>query len=55
MKNTTPAKLSCSLNREMKTSQDKDKLKQFMSTNPTIQKILQGLFHIEEGEKKLQI
>jgi hypothetical protein len=39
------------LKRELKTFQDKNKLKQIISTNPTLHKILKGIFHTEEDEK----
>jgi hypothetical protein len=38
-----PAKLSFLIEGEMKTFQNKQKLKEFMTTNPALQKILIGL------------
>jgi hypothetical protein len=34
----------------MKTYHDKEKLKQFMTTKPTLQKILKGTLHTEEED-----
>jgi hypothetical protein len=36
---------------EIKTFHDKQKLKQFMTTKPTLQKILKGVSHTEEAER----
>jgi hypothetical protein len=58
-----PAKLSFKINGEMKVFHDKLKLKQYMTTKPPLQKILQGILHTEsetqhnlerEGSTKLQ-
>jgi hypothetical protein len=43
-----PAKLSFLIERETKTFHDKEKLKEFATTKPALQKILKGLLHIEE-------
>jgi hypothetical protein len=44
-----PTKLSFKLNREIRIFQDKEKLKHFMSTKPTLQRILKGIIHVEEN------
>jgi hypothetical protein len=41
-------KLFFIFNEKIRTFQDKDKLKQFISTKAALQKILQGIFHTEE-------
>jgi hypothetical protein len=46
-----PAKLSFSLEGEIKTFQDKDRLQQFMSTKPALQMILKGIIIMEVNEK----
>jgi hypothetical protein len=43
-----PSKLSFNLSGEIRTFHDKDKLKQFKSTKPELQKILKGIFCTEE-------
>jgi hypothetical protein len=50
-----PAKLSFNLKGEIKTFQDKDKLKQFITTKPALQRILEGIMHMEQNEKQSQI
>jgi Holliday junction resolvase RusA-like endonuclease len=42
-----PAKLSFLIEGEIKTFHNKEKLKEFMTTKPALQKILKGLLHIE--------
>jgi hypothetical protein len=42
-----PAKLSFLIEGEIKTFYNKEKLKEFMTTKPALQKILKGLLHIE--------
>ena len=39
---TTIAKLSFTINRENKIFQDKNKFKQYIATNPALQKVLEG-------------
>jgi hypothetical protein len=46
-----PAKLLFKIDVQMKTFQDKCKLKQFMTTNPGLQKILKEILHRDEEEK----
>jgi hypothetical protein len=41
---------SFNLNGVIKTFQNQDKLKQFMSTKPTLQRLLEGIIHMEENE-----
>jgi hypothetical protein len=43
-----PAKLSFLIEVETKTFNNKEKLKEFATTKPALQKILKGLLHIEE-------
>jgi hypothetical protein len=43
-----PAKLSFLIEGEIKTFHNKEKLKEFMTTKPALQKILKGLLHTEE-------
>jgi hypothetical protein len=43
--------LSFNLKGEIKTFQDKDKLKQFMPTKLALQKILEGKIYIEQNKK----
>jgi hypothetical protein len=43
------AKLSINIDRENKLFQDKTKFKQYLSTNPTLQRILEEKLHHEEG------
>jgi hypothetical protein len=42
-----PAKLSFKINGAIKVFHDKEKLKQYVTTRPTLQKILQGILHTE--------
>jgi hypothetical protein len=42
-----PAKLSFKINGAIKVFHDKQKLKQYVTTRPPLQKILQGILHIE--------
>jgi hypothetical protein len=42
-----PAKLSFKIGGAIKTFHDKQKLKQYMTTKPPLQKILQGILHVE--------
>jgi hypothetical protein len=49
-----PAKLSFNIDRVLKTWYHKDKLIDFMLTKPTLEKILNGIFHTEEEEKQSQ-
>ena len=44
-----PAKLSVNIDGENKIFQDKTKFKQYLSTNPTIQRILEGKLQSKEG------
>jgi hypothetical protein len=46
-----PAKLSFKIHEAMKVFHDKQKLKQYMSTKPPIQKILQEILHTENESK----
>jgi hypothetical protein len=47
-----PAKLSCKINGAIKDFHDKLKLKQYMTTKPPQQKILQGILHTESESKQ---
>jgi hypothetical protein len=49
-----PIKLYFNPEWEIKTFQDKDKLKQFMSTNATLQRILDEIINMEQMEKQSQ-
>jgi hypothetical protein len=49
------AKLSFNLKGEIKTFQDNNELKQFMSTKPELQRILKGIIQMEKNEKQSQI
>jgi hypothetical protein len=42
-----PAKLSLKIDEAIKVFYDKQKLKQYMTTKPPLQKILQGILHTE--------
>jgi hypothetical protein len=44
-----PAKLSITIDGETKVFQDKTKFTQYLSTNPTIQRIINGKLQHEEG------
>jgi hypothetical protein len=45
------AKLSFIIEGELKNFHDKQKLKEFMTTKPALQKILKGILHKEEKDK----
>jgi hypothetical protein len=45
-------KVSFKKNTEIKTFQDMHKLKQFMITNPALQKILKEILHTNEEERQ---
>jgi hypothetical protein len=45
-----PAKLSFIIEGAIKTFHDKQKLKEFMTTNPALLKILKGILHAEEED-----
>jgi hypothetical protein len=47
-----PAKLSFKIDGAIKVFQDKQKLKQYMTTNPPLQKILQGILNTENEMKQ---
>jgi hypothetical protein len=47
-----PAKLSFKIEGEMKVFDDKQKLKQYMTTKPPLQKILQEILHTENESKQ---
>jgi hypothetical protein len=47
-----PAKLSFKIHRAIKVFHDKQKLKQYMITKSPLQKILQGILHIESESKQ---
>jgi hypothetical protein len=47
-----PAKLSFKIDGAIKVFHDKQKLKQYMTTKPPLQKILQGILHIENESKE---
>jgi hypothetical protein len=44
---STPAKLSFKVDGAIKVFHDKQKLKQYVTTKPPLQKILQGILHTE--------
>jgi hypothetical protein len=44
-------KLSFKIDAEIKVVHDKQKLKQYMTTKSTLQKILQGILHTEDENK----
>jgi hypothetical protein len=46
-----PAKLSFKIDEAIKVFHDKQKLKQYMTTKPRLQKILQGILHTENESK----
>jgi hypothetical protein len=46
-----PAKLSFKIDGAIKIFHDKQKLKQYMTTKPPLQKILQGILHTEDESK----
>jgi hypothetical protein len=47
-----PAKLSFKIDGTVKVFHDKQKLKQYMTTKPPVQKILQGILHTENKSKQ---
>jgi hypothetical protein len=47
-----PAKLSLKIDRTIKTFHNKDKLNQYMTTKPSLQKILQRILHTEDEGKQ---
>jgi hypothetical protein len=47
-----PAKLSFKIDGAIKIFQDKQKLKQYITTKPQLQKILQGILHTEDENKQ---
>jgi superfamily I DNA and RNA helicase len=47
-----PAKLSFKIDRTIKVIHDKQKLKQYMTTKPAVQKILEGILHTEKESKE---
>jgi hypothetical protein len=47
-----PAKLSFKIYGAIKVFYDKQKLKQYMTTKPPLQKIPQGILHIEDKSKQ---
>jgi hypothetical protein len=48
----SPAKLSFKIDRAKKIFHDKQKLKQYKTTNSPLQKILQGILHTEDESKQ---
>jgi hypothetical protein len=46
-----PTKLSFKINGGIKVFHDKQKLKQYMTTKPPLQKILKGVLHTEDENK----
>jgi hypothetical protein len=47
-----PAKLSFKIDRGIKVFHKKQKLKQYMTTKPPLQKTLQGILHTEDESKQ---
>jgi hypothetical protein len=47
-----PAKLSFKIDGTVKVFHDKQKVKQYMTTKPPLQKILQGILHTESESKQ---
>jgi hypothetical protein len=47
-----PAKLSFKIDGAIKVFHNKEKLKQYMTTKPPLQKILQGILHTEDEKKQ---
>ena len=47
-----PAKLSFKIDGTIKVFHDKQKLKQYMTANPSLKKILQGILHTESESKQ---
>jgi hypothetical protein len=50
--NSTQQKLSFKIGGAIKIFHDKQKLKQYMTTKPPLQKILQGILHTEDEGKQ---
>jgi hypothetical protein len=50
-----PAKLSFLIEGETKTFDNKEKLNDFLTTKPALQKILTGLLHTEEETRVRQV
>jgi hypothetical protein len=50
-----PAKLSFLIEGETKIFHNKEKLKEFATTKPALQKILKGLLHLEEETRVRQV
>jgi hypothetical protein len=48
-----PAKLSFKIEGGIKIFHDKQKLKQYMTTNPSLQKILKKILHREDENKRI--
>jgi hypothetical protein len=46
-----PAKMSFKLEGEIKTFQNKDKVKQFISMKPALKRIQEGIIHLEQNKK----
>jgi hypothetical protein len=47
-----PAKLSFKIDEAIKVFRDKQKLKQYMTTKPPLQKILQGILHTKSETQR---
>jgi hypothetical protein len=47
-----PVKLSFKIDGAIKVFHDKEKIKQYMSTKPLLQKILQGILHTKNESKQ---
>jgi hypothetical protein len=47
-----PAKLSLKIDRTIKIFHNKQKLKQYMTTKPPLERILQGILHTEDESKQ---
>jgi hypothetical protein len=52
--NASPRKLSISIDIETKVFNDKTKFTQYLSTNPTLQRIIDGKWQHEEGHYTLE-
>ena len=46
-----PARLSLKMDGELKSFQDKQKLKEFVNTKPALQEILKGVFYVKRKPK----
>ena len=51
---TVPAKLSINIDGETKVFQDKTKFKQYLSTNPVLQRMLEGKLQQKEGHYTIE-